>query len=228
MMERVINFLTLLRENNSKEWFDLHRSEWKEVRKEFNAFTEGLIEGISSFDLSVKGLSVSDCTYRINRDTRFSHNKTPYKTYIGAYIAPKGKKSGYAGYYFHVEPEGEGGFIGNSLLSAGLYMPEPVILRSVRDEIVDNGAEVMKSIESSNGFSLNHDSKLKRTPKGFSTGSEFDDVLKLKDFIINKPITNSFLRSENLLEDTLREFETATPFLTILNRAVQFGYEEMM
>lgn len=226
-MDRVLNFLTRLKENNTKEWFDLHRSEWKEVRAVFNIFTEGLIDGISSFDLSVKGLSISDCTYRINRDTRFSHDKTPYKTYMGAYIAPRGKKSGYAGYYFHVEPEG-GGFIGDSSLSPGLYMPEPVILRSIRDEIFDNGAELLKSIENSNGFFLNHDSKLKRTPKGFPTASEFDDLLKLKNFFIDKPMSNSFLLSENLLENTLREFETTTPFITILNRAVKFAYEEMM
>lgn len=226
-MDRVINFLKVLRENNNKEWFDLHRSEWKDVQGIFNIFIEGLIEGISSFDLSVKGLSVRDCTYRINRDTRFSHDKTPYKTHIGAYIAPNGKKSGYAGYYFHLEPGGDG-FIGESLLSSGLYMPEPVILRSIRDEIFDNGAELLKSIDNSNGFSLNHDSKLKRTPKGYLTASEFDDILKLKSFFVQKPMTNSFLLSENLLENTLREFETTTPFLAILNRAVKFGYEEMM
>lgn len=224
-MKIVLEFLESLKENNNKQWFDLHRSEWKEAQEVFNAFTEQLIEGISFFDPSVKGLAIRDCTYRINRDTRFSKDKTPYKTHIGAYISPGGKKSGYAGYYFHVEPEG-GEFIGGHSLSAGLYMPEPVILRSIRDEIFDNGAEIVKSIENSNGFTLNREFRLKRTPKGFPADSEFDDMLKQKDLFIFKPISDKLLFSENLLERTLSDFESTLPFLTIVNRAVQFGYEE--
>ena len=226
-MEKALNFLKLLRENNNKEWFDLHRSEWKEIQASLNIFTEQLIEGISSFDTSIKGLTIRDCTYRINRDTRFGNNKTPYKTHIGIFIAPKGKKSGYAGYYFHIEPAG-GDFIGFSSIAAGLYMPEPVILRSVRDEILDNGTELHKSIENSDGFTINNDYKLKRTPRGFPTDSEFDELLKLKFFIIEKPINDSFILSDNLLDRLLNEFKKTTPFLNIINRAVKFGYEEMM
>lgn len=226
-MKRVLDFLKLLRDNNSKEWFDEHRWEWKEVQQVFNTFTEELIEGIASFDPSVRGVNVRECTYRINRDTRFSRDKTPYKTHMGAYIAPKGKKSGYAGYYFHVEPEGNG-FTGDSQLAAGLYMPEAVILRSVRDEIFDNGAQMEEAISMADGFTLNQDYKLKRTPKGFPLESEFDEMLKLKFFFMEKPIDNAFLLSDNLLERSLSHFETTMPFLSILNRAVQFGYEEMM
>ena len=226
-MEKALNFLKLLRENNNKEWFDLHRSEWKEIQASLNIFTEQLIEGISSFDTSIKGLTIRDCTYRINRDTRFGNNKTPYKTHIGIFIAPKGKKSGYAGYYFHIEPAG-GDFIGFSSIAAGLYMPEPVILRSVRDEILDNGTELQKSIENSDGFTINNDYKLKRTPRGYPTCSEFDELLKLKFFIIEKPINDSFILSDNLLDRLLNEFKKTTPFLNIINRAVKFGYEEMM
>lgn len=226
-MEKVLKFLELLKENNNKEWFDLHRSEWKEIQIFVNAFAEKLIEGISSFDSSIKGLTARDCTYRINRDIRFSNDKAPYKTHIGIYIAPKGKKSGYAGYYFHIEPNG-GDFVGSNLLSAGLYAPEAVILRSVRDEIFDNGAKLLLSIENSTGFILNNDSKLKRTPKGFPSNSEFDELLKLKHFFLEQPVSTSFFLSDNLLKETINEFKKTTPFLDILNRAVQYGYEEMM
>ena len=226
-MRKVLNFLTELRDNNNREWFDVHRSEWKEVQGFCNAFAEELIEGISSFDSSVQGLTIRDCTYRLNRDTRFSHDKTPYKTHIGIYIAPKGKKSGYAGYYFHIEPD-DGDFIGKCLLSTGLYMAEPPILRSVRDEIFDNGTQLLKTIKNSKGFVLNTETKLKRTPKGFPADSEFDELLKQKNFFLAKELPTSFFLSDDLLKNTLAEFKRTAPFLAILNKAVQFGYEEMM
>ena len=73
----------------------------------FDSFTEQLILGIQSFDSNINNLSVKDCTYRIYRDARFSKDKTPYKTHMGAFISPNGKKSGYSGYYFHIEASKE-------------------------------------------------------------------------------------------------------------------------
>ena len=134
-MKSVIDFLVGLRSDNSKEWFDAHKAEYKAAKAEFEDFTAQLIDGIAGFDPSVRGLAVKDCTYRIYRDIRFSNDKTPYKTHMGAYICRGGKKSGNAGYYFHVEPAGDGGMIGGHLLTAGLYMPEPEVLRSVREDI---------------------------------------------------------------------------------------------
>ena len=144
-MKEVIDFLRRLHDNNDREWFDAHRAEWTRVKGLFGAFTERLIEGVSSFDPSVRGVRVQDCTYRIARDTRFSPDKSPYKTYIGAYIAPKGKKSGFAGYYFHIEPCADS-LVWCNMLSAGLYCPEPTVLRSVREEILDNGAAIAAAI----------------------------------------------------------------------------------
>ena len=144
-MKEVIDFFRRLHDDNTREWFDAHRAEWTRVKGRFADFTGQLIEGISSFDPTVRGLRPQDCTYRIARDTRFSNDKSPYKTHIGAYIAPKGKKSGFAGYYFHIEPCADS-LVGCNLLSAGLYCPEPTVLRSVREEILDNGAEIEAAV----------------------------------------------------------------------------------
>lgn len=225
-MREVIDFLRDLHEHNTREWFDANRPRWKKVQAQFQAFTEGLIDGISSFDPSVKGLVPRDCTYRIARDTRFSPDKSPYKTYIGAYVAPHGKKSGYAGYYFHIEPCGDG-LVWSNLLSAGLYCPEPVVLRSVREEILDNGAEIASAVREAKGFAICEANKLKRTPAGFPRCTEYDELLKLKDVYIEKRITEEFLLSADLLERTLEEFRRTRPFVEILNRAVRFAHEEM-
>ena len=137
-MEDIIRFLEQLRRHNNREWFEANKLWYRDVKARFDGLVARLIDAIAAFDPSVAGLAVKDCTYRIYRDTRFSPNKEPYKTHFGAYFCPRGKKSGYAGYYFHVEPQGDG-LIGGHLLSAGLYMPEPNVLKSVRDEIFDNG-----------------------------------------------------------------------------------------
>ena len=146
-MKQVVEFLTLLHENNDKAWFDSHKEMYKRALSCFEVFTAKLIDGIAAFDPSVRGLTVKDCTWRIYRDTRFSPDKTPYKTHMGAFVAPRGKKGGYSGYYFHVEPVwDERSWSQGHQLTTGLYCPLPEVLRSVRDEILDNGAEIEAAI----------------------------------------------------------------------------------
>lgn len=225
-MRTLFEFLKQLHDNNDREWFHAHQVEWKRAQAEFYVLVEQLIAGIATFDPSVAGLQVKDCVYRIARDTRFSPDKTPYKNWQGAYIAPKGKKGGYAGYYFHVEPPGDG-LIGGCLLTAGLYCPESIILKSVREEILDNGAQIVQAIEAS-GFALWRENTLKRTPVGFPAGSEYDDLLRLKDIYVQKSISEAFLDDPRLVEKTLAEFRRTQPFVALLNRAVQYAHEEMM
>jgi len=226
-MRQIIDFMRRLDANNDRAWFDAHRAEWQGVKKRIAEIAGQLIDGIGTFDASVRGLRPQDCTYRIARDTRFSPDKTPYKNWVGIFVCPRGKKSGYAGYYLHIAPSGDR-ILGEHMLVAGLYCPEPAILRSVREEILDNGAELTRSIESARGFRLDTTNKLKRTPTGFPAGTEFDELLRLKDFCLEKPVSEEFLTSDGAVDRIIGEFRLTQPFLDILNRAVQYAYEEMM
>jgi len=226
-MEEILDFLSRLDGNNSREWFDAHRKEWARVKERVGGLTEALIEGIASFDPSVRGLRVQDCTYRIARDTRFSNDKSPYKNWIGIFVAPHGKKSGYAGYYLHIAPKGDR-LVGEHMLISGIYCPEPTLLRSVREEILDNGAEMVEAIEAARGFRLNTENKLKRAPAGFPADHEFVELLKHKDWCIEKPVDEQFLLAGNLVERVVGEFRKTHAFIGLLNRAVQYAYEEMM
>lgn len=225
-LREATDFLAGLCQNNRREWFEAHRPQYLRAKEVFERFVAELIEGIASFDHSVAGLTVRDCTYRIYRDTRFSPDKTPYKSYMGAYVAPHGKKGGYAGYYFHLEPGG-GNRPGNSLLSAGLYCPQPLVLRSVREEIADHGAEFAASLAAAPEFRIYEGNKLRRLPAGFAPGTPYDELLKLKDVYIERPVEADFLQADDLLGRTVAAFRTTELLVRQLNRAVQYAFEEM-
>lgn len=225
-MEEVLDFLRRLSDNNDREWFDAHRAEWTHVKGLWADFTAELIEGIASFDPSVRGLRPQDCTYRIARDTRFSADKRPYKSWLGTFIAPHGKKSGYAGYYFHVEPVGDG-LLGNHLLAAGAVCIEPAVLRSIREEVLDHGDELTESIRRARGFRLDTTNRLKRVPTGFPAESEHADLLKQKDYCLEKRVSEEFVLSDGLPERLVEEFRHTKPFLDQLNRAIRYACEEM-
>ncbi len=225
-MRQIIDFMRRLDADNDREWFDAHRTEWQGVRKRIADTAERLIAGLSSFDPSVRGLRPQDCTYRIARDTRFSPDKTPYKNWVGIFVCPRGKKSGYAGYYLHIAPTGDP-LLGGHMLVSGLYCPQPNVLRSVRDEIFDNGAAFAATIEAAKGFALDRTNVLKRTPAGFPSGSEYDALLRQKDFCLEKNVTEEFLCADDMIERAVAEFRRTQPFLEILNRAVRYAYEEM-
>lgn len=222
-MVEIIDFFARLSENNNREWFAAHKDEYKAVDKKLKEFAAKFIQGIAAFDPSVAGLTVADCTYRIYRDIRFSHDKRPYKTWTGVFVAPHGKKAGYAGYYIHFEGSG-------CFLFAGSHCPEPIALKSIREEILDNGDNMVAAVKNSNGFRLCTENTLKRTPKDFPTNHKYDNLLRLKDFGVEKPIDLSLVAAgeEALLTAVLNDLRTIHPLVEILNRAINYAYEEMV
>ena len=232
-MKRVYDFLIELSNNNNREWFHENKGRYVEIQNIFNAFVEMLISDIEKWDDSIRdsALSVKDCTYRIYRDTRFSKDKTPYKTHMGAYICRGGKKSPYAGYYFHLEADiNSSGFLGKSLLAAGLYCPEPKIVQSLRDEISVNGDSLLEAIASAEGFELETYNVLKKVPRGFEgIEDRWKDLIKHKDFSISTPLPVSILEAGNdeVLEYVSGKFRTCHHFNNLLNMAVDYAIEEM-
>lgn len=198
-MKRILDFLRELQEHNDREWFETHRTEYLRVKAATEEFAARLIAGIASFDSTVGDLTPKECTYRIYRDIRFSSDKRPYKSHIGIFISPGGKKSGHSGYYLHIEPEhperSDGTPSGGPMLVTGLYMPEPAVLKSVREEILFNGEEFVRNIGQAQDFSLNRENALKRVPAGFPTDSPYAEYLRLKDFCLERPVSEAFLLS---------------------------------
>ncbi|MEI8073675.1 MAG: DUF2461 domain-containing protein [Bacteroidota bacterium] len=215
-----IKFLQALKKNNNKEWFDVNRKQYELAKADFAALVDAVINSFGKKDPSIAGLVAKNCVFRINRDVRFSKNKEPYKSNMGASITAGGKKSMLAGYYFHLEPGG------NSFVGGGLYMAEPDKLKKVRQEIDYNWdafskitkhkrfKEVYGDLDKSEGMSL------VREPKGYEKENPAIDYIKLKSWIALKPISDKELTEKELVKTITTSFEALNPMISFLNSAL--------
>ncbi|MBN1145276.1 MAG: DUF2461 domain-containing protein [Bacteroidales bacterium] len=212
------SFLNELKYNNYKEWFDENRSTYLAARKEFENLVNLAIGEISMFDKKSAQTTAKASIFRINRDIRFSNDKSPYKTNMGAYIAQGGKKSIFAGYYIHFEP-------GACFLSGGIYMPSGAVLKALRHEIFENMDEFKAIIEKPSfikhfGRAL-WGEKLKTAPKGFP--KEFIDLeyLKFKHYTVVKNEPDRLYQSNALIKEIQEVFTEMYPFNKFLNRTIE-------
>lgn len=216
IQQQTLTFLKNLSKNNSKEWFDQHRSDYELAKKNFIDFTEELIAGISKFDPAVKHQEAKKCIFRINRDIRFSKNKLPYKNNMGASISPGGKKSFTAGYYFHLEP-------GGSFFAGGMWQPEALYLSAIRQEI-DYCQEEFKKIITAAPFKklfkgLSTEDKLKTVPKGYDKTHPQIEALKNRSFIVVHELTDKQLVATGFLKEAISAYKVMHPLNQFLRRA---------
>jgi len=207
-MKKVLDFLTALEQNNSKVWFDAHRTDYEVAKKELLGFVDELIQGIAKFDSSIGMPLPKECIFRINRDIRFSTNKAPYKNNMGAVFASGGKKSPKPCYYIHIQP-------GASFLAGGLYMPEKEILAKIRQEI-DYEGKNMEAILKKASFKkyfdgLDQDSALVRMPKGYEESHPRAALLKLKSFTVSHSFSNTAILKKDFVNEVLAGFKTMKP-----------------
>lgn len=170
----LFRFLSRLKRNNNREWFLRHKDEYENcMRQPALRFIEDFVVPLSELSphLVADARPSRGSLFRIYRDTRFSHDKRPYKTHIAMRFSHRGKDVHSPGFYLHLEPDG-------CFAASGLWHPEPSTLLKVRTAMVDRSEEwrpVRKL--------LNWDDagKLSRPPRGFPRDHEFVDDLKLRD-----------------------------------------------
>ena len=226
-MKEIISFLRDLSQNNNREWFMANKARYTAVAERFNAIVDELIREIARYDASVTGLTAKDCSYRIYRDVRFSADKSPYKTHMGAFICRGGKKSGYSGYYFHIGTGGEG-YPAAHMLAAGDYCCDPKVLQVLREDIVAGGGDFDAIVQAAYPtFELDHEGALKRNPKGFEQETLYTEYLRLKAFCLVHTPNNDFMYADKLAQRTAALFQTAQPFLDYINRAIEYVKSEM-
>lgn len=222
-MRQVLRFLHSLSLHNDKAWFDAHKPDYLKAKEAIEVLAVKLIEGIRSFDDTIGPLTAADCTYRIYRDVRFSKDKSPYKTHMGVFITRCGKKSGYSGYYFHIDGTGD------HLLAIGDYLTEPRVLKTLREDIEMGGGDFRRILAGlAPGLVLDTEGALKKVPKGFPADSPDAEFFKLKNFCLLKSLDKDFILSPNLVDSVLDIFRTGKPFLDYINRAIDYCREESL
>lgn len=208
-------FLEQLKQNNNKEWMDAHRKAYETAKKDFEAFVAALLEGVAGLDPAFSGINPKSCIFRINRDIRFSEDKSPYKSNFGAHFTKGGKKSPLAGYYFHLEP-------GNSFIGGGAWMPPADLLKGIRQEI-DYDLEGFQNIIEQKDFKKLYPKiegeQLKKAPQGYDTENPAIGYLRHKSFTVGHKVTDKDLKSKDLVKHTLHSFTVMQPFIDFLNRA---------
>jgi len=215
----VFDFLLDLEQNNNRDWFQENKKRYDVALKNVQEFVTQAIVGISAFDASVSSQNAKNCIFRIYRDIRFSHNKTPYKTHFGAFITPNGKKSGNSGYYIHIQNNA-------SFVVGGLWAPEPPVLKRIREEIYYAPEELVailedKTFKSTFGELIEEDS-LKKAPKNYPVDFEHIKLLKYKHFCAEKAVSNTEVTAENFLEKCLQILEISAPLVKYMNKIVHY------
>jgi len=211
-------FLNELKSNNNRDWFLENKPRYEEAKNEFEVFIDALIAEISKFDSSIGHHTGKGCIFRIYRDVRFSKDKSPYKTHLGAHITSALKRSeihSRAGYYIHIGS-------GESMLAGGAYLPQGPWLKAIRQEIAYNGDEfrsIMNSPSFKKYFGEIEGEKLKKAPKGYQPDHPEIELLKHKSFLATNKVKDSEVTSPKFLSHSTDAFKALFPFDQFLNKA---------
>jgi uncharacterized protein (TIGR02453 family) len=219
LQSSTIKFLKDLKKNNTKEWFDANRKIYEMAKADFLNLTEVVLKSIAAKDETLAHLEPKKCVFRINRDVRFSKDKSPYKTNMGMSISRGGKSAISAGYYFHFEPDA-------CFIGGGIYMPMPDEVKKIRQEIDYNWDEFKKIIASKKFSSVFGDVtksaefSLVRPPKGYEETNPAIDYIKLKSWIASASLQDEELTDKNLVKKIVTVFEVLKPLIDFLNRGI--------
>ncbi len=214
----ILKYLSDLSENNNREWYHSHKVENKAANTEFEALIGALILRIGEFDNSVLHNEPKNLTFKLVRDTRFSHDKSPYNPAFRAHISSQGKLPIPVGYYLMIKSGGQS-FLGGGLF-ADMFKGATAM---VRDYIVQNGEElefIIKEPEFQKYFTI-QGSALKNVPAGYDKEHPQAEYLKFKSWYLEYPIKDEELgNAEAFLAKAATLFQIMKPFNDYLNRAL--------
>jgi len=207
----VFSFLEDLKENNHREWFQNNKTRYQEQYNYALQFADELLLRMKQID-TIETISGKKSLFRINKDVRFSKDKSPYKTNIGGALT-RATKYLRGGYYFHIEP-------GNCFLGGGFWAPSPEDLKHIRLQIAaDPGPlqQILSSKEFIATFGQLEGEKLKSAPKGFSKDHPAIDLINYKQFLLIKKLTDEEVQSKQYLETVVSTFQAMRPFFDYMS-----------
>jgi len=219
IQKETLDFLKDLIVNNNKFWFDANKIRYLTAKDNFLEFGQKLINGISDFDTNIAQacLESKNCIKRINRDVRFSNDKSPYKINFFLLINEGGVRSPRASYYLHLQP-------GSSFCGGGVYMPLPDDLKKIRNNISKNYDLWLKIVNSPvfldtfpNGIEAPE--SLINIPKGYAPQHPASEYLKMKGFFTVRQISDVEIMDINSLASLNVHFRVVKPMIDFLNKS---------
>jgi uncharacterized protein (TIGR02453 family) len=216
---QTLTFLKALACNNNREWFATNKAQYETAYAETVHLAEQIVLGISVFDDDIAEVKPKECLFRIYRDARFSKDKPPYKTNFGIYIKCGGKRSPFAGYYLHIEPD-------NCFVCGGVYSPQPAELLALRTLVQNRFADLQQIINGKNfcryfnGISKENDT-LSNVPRGFNKDSPAAEYLKMKHYLAVRHFGDEVYESKDFADNALKMFRAMYPLVQFLNEAIR-------
>lgn len=214
IQKQTIQFLKELKKHNDRDWFHANKAKYECAKENFCAFVNTLLKELGKFEPSIAELNAKDCTFRINRDIRFSKDKSPYKTNFGALLTGK-QNMRKAAYYLHLAPD-------EVFLAGGIYRPDPKTLKAIRQEIVYNADDFLKIIQAKSFkqyFVLDNET-LSKVPQGYDKNHPMAEYLKAKDMLALHTVDPTDIYAENFLSYCIKIFKAMQPFNRFLNVAI--------
>jgi uncharacterized protein (TIGR02453 family) len=216
--EFILKFLKDVSKNNDRVWFEKNKPRYLEAKQGFEDFVSALLKEMIKFDKGLAGLDPKKLPFRIYRDVRFSKDKRPYKTNMGAGFSPNGKLIQEPGYYIHIEPGNK------SFIAGGIYMPDKDNLSKVRQEI-DYSAEKLKKILNNKTFKklfngFDDFDKLKTMPKGYAADHPQIELLKLKSFIVRHSFTDKEVNDKKFVKSAAAIGKAIKPLNDFIREAI--------
>ncbi|MFI5203520.1 MAG: DUF2461 domain-containing protein [Flavobacteriales bacterium] len=212
-----ITFFKDLARNNASEWFNENRARYEtSVKKPFASFIETVINQVQKADKSVK-IKASDAIFRINRDIRFSKDKSPYKIHMAAIVSKYGRKAkDYPGMYIMLSPE-------KIMIGGGVYELEKPALEKVRKSIAKNTAEftgIVSTATFKKKFGSVRGEKNKIIPPAFKKVAEKQPLIANKSFYVMAELPAKNITSDKLVQMVLDHYKAAKPFNEFFIKAV--------
>ena len=218
--KEAVTFLEDLVANNNTDWMHANKKRYESFKKDYHNYIASVLTEMKPLDKKLEPLEVKNCTFRINRDIRFSKDKSPYKTNIGVWMSQNRNSKNAPGYYIHFEK-------GNSFIAGGCWCPEPNELKQIRKEIAFF-YEDLESIVSDKKFksefgTLTRDESntLKKAPKDFEPNHPAIEFLKLKSYTASEKLEDKLFLDVDFSKIVTQKLIALKPFNDFLTRALE-------
>ncbi|RTY74333.1 DUF2461 domain-containing protein [Flavobacterium sp. LS1R10] len=219
LSKETLQFLDDLKANNNRDWFLENKKRYERFKKDYQQLVGDLLDAMKPLDPSLEMLEIKNCTFRINRDIRFSKDKTPYKSHLGIWLSSGAKGLNRSGYYIHLEK-------GASFIAGGLYCPESHDLKKMRKEIAFFHEDLEAILEKKdfkkefNDFDRNEKNTLKNPPRGYEKEHPAIELLKLKSFESSQKIDFSAAAKKDFVAVMSQKLIVLKPLNDFINRAL--------